>query len=129
MHVYSFKFLGSIQRYWGTIWIGMGGNIRPCGHRILQNLICSLDQYDVALSNGDCYTLRTLYLTSAQWELALLPFTKNAEVSNVLRNAANACKCISRIIANGGSLADVADFEKKQLTNLNAAINTPNNCA
>lgn len=117
------KFLGSIERFWAGLWTEMENFIEESGHKILQNLINSLKQYDAALSNSDLFTLETLYLTSAKWELDLLPFTKSITFSNTLRNAANACKSISRIIRNGGSLIDVANFEKQQLTNVNAAIN------
>lgn len=118
------KFLGSIEDFWTGIWIEMGNFIEPSGHRILQNLINSLKQYDAALSNRDLFTLETLYLTSAKWEFELLPFTNSIKFSNTLTNAANACKSISRIIANGGNLNDVANFEKQQLTNVNAAVNS-----
>lgn len=97
--------------------------IEPSGHSILQDLIDSLKQYDVALSNEDLSTLEILYLTSAKWELELLPFTETIKFSNTLTNAANACKSISRILKNGGNLNDVANFEKFQLTNVNAAVN------
>lgn len=94
----------------------------PLGHRILQDLVGSLKQYEDALSNGDLYNLETLYLTSAQWELELLPFTKSVKFSTTLTNAANACRSISHILKTGGNLYDIANFEKYQLTNVNAAV-------
>lgn len=51
------KFLGSIERFWAGLWTEMENFIEESGHRILQNLINSLKQYDAALSNSGLFTL------------------------------------------------------------------------
>lgn len=118
-----FKFLGSIEFFWAGTWTESKQFLKPGGYGILQDLIDSLKQYEVALRNGDLFTLETLYLTSAKLELELIPFTVVSEFSKTLTSAANACKEISTILKTGGNLYDVATFEKRQLTNVNAILN------
>lgn len=111
------------MRVWTPTWAGMENFIEPNGHIILQKLIDSLEQYDVALNNSDFMTLEGLYLTSAKWERELLPFTKSIKFSNTLTHASDACKSIAKKIENGGNLIDVAIFEKQQLINVHTGLN------
>lgn len=98
--------------------------VEPSGYHILQDIIDSVQPYEVAFDNSDLSTLQSLYLAVAKSAFELLPHITNKELSNMWHEVAADCVFISKIIANGGAnLNIIANIEKEHMAMISSIVN------
>lgn len=96
--------------------------IDPNGDKIFQETMNTAEPIAEAINDRDLSALESHYLHFAKLLFDLLPHITDKKLSKLVVDAANTCVSLSKRLANGGSLNDIADFEKQQLNKFSLAL-------